>query len=294
MSKILSLAAKCDFLLKRITLRTSLHTQSLSLRSQSRIRHASSTSSIDPSEVSNFNALASTWWDVNGPSRLLHLMNPLRHDFIASCHNLEPNPSPKRDLHYLDVGCGGGIFTESAARLAHTAKVVGIDPSGAAVEAAKTHARQDPKLQEPGRLEYLNQPIESLSLPDALDEAYDVVSLFEVIEHSSAPADFLRTCLHFVKPGGWLVLSTIARTWTSWMTTKVAAEDIIRLVPKGMHDWAKYINEKELRDFFDSQKGWGRDGVIATGCLYIPGLGWRMVSGGEQWGNYFFGIRRDS
>ncbi|KAI4131276.1 MAG: hypothetical protein LQ338_001301 [Usnochroma carphineum] len=253
------------------------------------------TSSVNPTEISHFNALASTWWDPYGSSRLLHLMNPLRHDFISSCHALKPHSSAKRNLRYLDIGCGGGIFAESAARLPHTASVTAIDPSKDVIEVARQHARKDPTLQEPGRLEYLNKGIEDLGVPRSLEEKYDVVTLFEVIEHISTPAPFLKSCLPFVKPGGWLILSTIARTWTSWVTTKVVAEDVVGLVPKGTHDWSKYINEEELRSFFTSQKGWGVNGGLkAMGCIYVPGLGWRMVSGGEQWGNYFFGVRRDT
>ena len=256
--------------------------------------YATSTSSVNPTEISHFNALASTWWDPYGSSRLLHLMNPLRHDFISSCHALKPHSSPQKGLRYLDVGCGGGIFAEGAARLATTANVTAIDPSKEVIEVAKQHARRDPLLQEPGRLEYLNKGVEDLAFPISPEEKFDVITLFEVIEHINTPAPFLKNCLPFVKPGGWLILSTIARTWTSWLTTKVVAEDIVGLVPRGTHDWSKYINEDELKRFFQAQKGWGiYGGMKAMGCVYIPALGWRMMPGGEQWGNYFFGVRKD-
>ncbi|KAL8695135.1 MAG: hypothetical protein Q9218_000303 [Villophora microphyllina] len=256
--------------------------------------YGTSSSSVNPTEVSHFNALASTWWDPYGSSRLLHLMNPLRHDFIAACHALKPHSSSQQNLRYLDIGCGGGIFAESAARLPNTASVMAIDPSTEVIAIARQHARRDPLLQEPGRLEYLNRGIEDLVIPQVQEQKYDVVSLFEVIEHINSPAPFLESCLPFVKPGGWLVLSTIARTWTSWAVTKVVAEDVMGLVPRGTHDWSKYINEYELRDFFKTQKGWAiNGGVKAMGCAYLPGIGWRMVTGGERWGNYFFGVRRD-
>ena len=251
-------------------------------------------SSVNPTEVSHFNALASTWWDPYGSSRLLHLMNPLRHEFINSCFSSHTRPSDPQKLRYLDVGCGGGIFAESAARLATIASVTGIDPSSDVLAIAKEHARQDPILQEPGRLQYLNESIEGLSEPRSIEDQYDVLTLFEVIEHINHPAPFLASCLPFVKPGGWLILSTIARTWTSWLTTKVVAEEVVRLVPRGTHEWQKYINEDEIRTFFQSQNGWGSDGSMKTvGCIYVPGFGWRMVAGGEKWGNYFFGVRRD-
>ena len=257
-------------------------------------RLISQSSSVNATEVSHFNKLASTWWDPYGSSHLLHQMNPLRHDFISSCVESQPGPTPVKCWRYLDVGCGGGIFAESAARLPLTKNVVGIDPSNQVISVAKAHARQDPLLLEPGRLEYHNKAIEDLPVPRTPEEQFDIVSLFEVIEHISWPAPFLSSCLPFVKPGGWLILSTIARTWTSWLTTKAMAEEVVRLVPRGTHDWTKYINEQELSNYFRAQNGWGRDGGLRRqGCMYVPVVGWRMVPGGEKWGNYFFGVRKD-
>ena len=220
-------------------------------------------------------------------------MNPLRHDFIRTClSNNTTNPS-QLGLRYLDIGCGGGIFAESAARLAHTKLVTAIDPTPEVLDVAREHARQDPLLHDSARLQYLNKSIEDLPVPHSSDERYDVLALWEVIEHIEYPAAFLERCLPFVKPGGWLVLSTIARTWTSWLTTKLVAEDITRLVPRGTHDWNQYINEDELQSFFRKQEGWGKSGSLKTmGCVYVPGFGWQMVRGGERYGNYFFGAQR--
>lgn len=116
----------------------------------------------------------------------------------------------------------------------------------------------------------------------------------EVIEHVPHPHTFLHSCMSHVKPGGWLCLSTIARTWTSYVTTKLIAEDILNIVPRGTHDWNKYINADELEGFFTRQPGWGAEGgMIIMGCAYIPGFGWREVKGGERVGNYFFGVRKN-
>ncbi len=245
-------------------------------------------SSVNPDEISHFNALASTWWDPHGSSRLLHLMNPLRHDFIRSCHASQPDAiSPERRLRYLDVGCGGGIFAESAARLPSTASVTAIDPSPEVLSVARAHLRRDPGLQ--GRLTYVHSTIEMLPVPAGDDDKFDVVSLFEVIEHVTTPSAFLDRCGEHVKPGGWLVLSTIARTWMSWFTTNLVAEDILGIVPKGTHDWTKYINEDELRGYL-TQRGW--NSPRCTGVIYVPGLGWKEVEGSEKVGNYFFGVRK--
>ncbi|KAL7276023.1 Hexaprenyldihydroxybenzoate methyltransferase, mitochondrial [Rhizina undulata] len=290
-------------------------TQQYPLPRQSRTH---STSSVDPTEISHFNALASTWWDPHGSSRLLHLMNPLRLQFLQSCllrgspitQSLEARLEQGADevaavvgretkgLRYLDVGCGGGILAESLARLENTRSVVGVDPSSEVLAVAKEHMRQDPGLE--GRLRYVNTTIEGLGEvlgKEGLEGKFDVVTLMEVIEHVPRPSEFLTNCMTHVKPGGWLLLSTIARTWTSYLTTKLVAEDILGIVPRGTHDWNKYINYEELREFFAKQKGWGgEDGkdMVVMGCVYVPGAGWMEVTGGEKVGNYFFGVRKNS
>ncbi|KAF2651302.1 ubiquinone biosynthesis O-methyltransferase [Lophiostoma macrostomum CBS 122681] len=237
-------------------------------------------------------------------------MNPLRHTFISRCRatantsttaSLEPP-----QLRYLDIGCGGGIFAESAARLKGTRSVTAIDPSPEVLRIAEEHRRRDPALVGKGegggegKLTYLGMGIEDLKGYKAGvkgadgQEGYDIVTLFEVLEHVNAPGPFLEHVLQHVKPGGWLVLSTIARTWTSWLVTNVVAEDVLGIVPKGTHEWAKYVNESELREWFAKKQGWGGNGgVQAMGVVYVPGLGWKEVNGGEAWGNYFFGIRKE-
>lgn len=216
-------------------------------------------------------------------------MNNSRVEFIKTCHASQPKPPPVSGLRFLDVGCGGGIFAESAARLPNVGSVTAIDPSPEVLAVAKKHAKKDPSLH--GKLTYLNTSIEALPIPKSVEEQYDVLSLFEVIEHITYPAEFLDLCTPFVKPGGWIVMSTIARTWMSWLTTKVVAEDIARIVPRGTHDWDKYINESELRAYFLKERGWNSPMVM--GVVYVPGFGWKEVSGSEKVGNYFFAIRKD-
>ncbi|KAL1841652.1 hypothetical protein VTJ49DRAFT_6758 [Mycothermus thermophilus] len=255
--------------------------------------HTPSSASVNETEISHFSALASSWWDPHGPSRPLHLMNPLRHDFIQRCLSTSPESTPSSfKLRYLDVGCGGGIFAESAARLPSTQSVTAIDPSPTILAVAREHARRDPALVgSKGRLTYVNTTIEELPLPEERSDRYDVVTLFEVLEHVDYPAAFLDRVGEFVRPGGWLVLSTIARTWMSWFTTKLVAEDVLGMVPRGTHDWEKYVNEDELRGYFAKKGGqWGAPRVM--GVVYVPGVGWREVTGSERIGNYFFGVQR--
>jgi polyprenyldihydroxybenzoate methyltransferase/3-demethylubiquinol 3-O-methyltransferase len=218
-------------------------------------------------------------------------MNPLRHSFINTCRSSSLSAAPTQKLRYLDIGCGGGIFAESAARLPHTTSVTAIDPTPEVLKIAEGHKRRDPMLMQTGKLSYLNTSIEDLPRPGTPADAFDIVTLFEVIEHVNAPGPFLEHVLPHVKPGGWLILSTIARTWTSWVITNVMAEDVLGIVPKGTHEWSKYVNEEELRSWFAKKEGWGE--VKTMGVVYVPGVGWREVRGGEQWGNYFLGVRRD-
>ena len=218
-------------------------------------------------------------------------MNPLRHTFLQRCRASAPPITPPRKLKYLDIGCGGGIFAESAARLRDTESVTAIDPTTDVIAVARKHQRTDPLLLEPGRLTYVNSAIEDLAKPATPDQGVDVLSLFEVIEHIQRPTPFLAQCLPHVRPGGWLVLSTMSRTWTSWLTTLVAAEDILGVVPRGTHDWNQYINVDEIKAWAAKQQGWSY--ATSMGVVYIPGVGWKEVKGSESWGNYFFAIRKD-
>ncbi|EXJ56841.1 hypothetical protein A1O7_07185 [Cladophialophora yegresii CBS 114405] len=263
---------------------------------------SSASSSVSASEVSHFSRLASSWWDPHGPSRLLHLMNPLRHDFIKACLRRSPPPDQNYQYTYLDIGCGGGIFASSAARLPSTAHVTAIDPTPDVIAVARSHARTDPILSRSDKLEYLNCAIEDLGPPAAESSPsapegrrqYDIITLFEVLEHIDSPASFLETAIPHLKPGGWLVGSTISRHPIAYLTTKLIAEaPLIGVVPRGTHDWNKYINPGELRGYFESGGAPGRWGDFVTqGVVYLPGLGWRNVTGSEDFGNYFFGVQK--
>ncbi|EZF30296.1 3-demethylubiquinone-9 3-O-methyltransferase [Trichophyton interdigitale H6] len=279
--------------------------------------HSSSSSSVSSAEMTHFASLASTWWDPLGPSRILHLMNPLRHDFIASCVGQEQQQQQDQNqkqggLRYLDIGCGGGIFAESLARTipipatpcskertsSNASSLLAIDPSPVMIELALSHARKDPMLHQhlrTGAFEYRNTSLEDLSTASDAGK-FDVVTLFEVLEHvdphhSSARA-FVKRCLDLVEPGGWLVGSTIARTMPAYVVNQVIAEAPwpIGVVPRGTHEWSKFVNPEELRGWVEGEG----EGVEwrCVGAMYAPGMGWRMVPGAESWGNYFWGIRR--
>ena len=279
--------------------------------------------SVSASEVTHFTGLASSWWDPHGPSRLLHLMNPLRHDFIRSClstsaEGVASKSERAKRYTYLDIGCGGGIFASSAARLPSTSSVTAIDPTTEVIKVAKEHRRGDPLLSQPGRLNYVNCAIEDLrgqrskseihaevmssSSDDLVVDNFDFVTLFEVIEHIDQPSAFLRQALTHLKPGGWLIGSTIARHPLSYLTTKVIAEAPwpVGVVPQGTHDWNKYINPSELYGWFAKENREVRENgeeerygsVKIEGCIYLPLVGWKFVNRSENFGNYFFGVQK--
>jgi len=218
-------------------------------------------------------------------------MNPVRHSFLRSC--LASHPPPK-NLHLLDIGCGGGIFAESAARLPDVSSVTAIDPSPEVLRVAQAHQKRDPMLAGSDRLRYLLAAVDDVARPGHQAHrapGYDVVSVFEVLEHVATPSAFLDQVCAVTKPGGWVVMSTIARTWMSWMVTNVMAEDVLGIVPKGTHDWNKYINPLELSHWFATKGGWGQPKVL--GVVYVPGAGWKVVPGSESVGNYFFGVQKN-
>lgn len=277
-------------------------------------------------EVSHFNALASSWWDVEGPQRILHKMNLLRMDFVNDMirlHlklnqgiddpeeqvymppfnvNLLPKPvrarilqeqEARRDemlnarrLRALDVGCGGGIFSESLARLPYVELVKGIDLSPDVITAAEWHRKQDPALE--GKLTYQLQAVGDVPKK----EKYDVVTAFEMLEHVPYPSEILNELFQRVEDGGWVFVSTINRDFVSWFTTIFMAESALGIVPKGTHTLEKYINEEEIRDWFSKSKhAQTFRHVKSKGSFYLPSCGWSF-SDHPGTGNYFMAFQK--
>lgn len=200
-----------------------------------------SAASIDPAEIARFSAMAAEWWNPQGKFRPLHKFNPVRLGFIRDriCAHFGRDglsDSPLSGLRLLDIGCGGGLVSEPMARLG--ASVVGADASERNIGVASLHAAEAGVA-----VDYRATSAEALA---AAGEQFDVVLALEVVEHVADLDGFLAACGQMVKPGGLLIAATLNRTPKSFALGIVAAEYILNWVPRGTHDWKKFLKPHEL------------------------------------------------
>jgi len=224
------------------------------------------TASVDPAEVAKFQAMAAEWWDAEGKFRPLHMMNPVRLDYITRQIAAEFGrdlraPLPFAGLRLLDIGCGGGLLCEPMARLG--ADVVGADAAEGNIPVARLHAAEMGLT-----IDYRHTTAEALT--DA-GEAFDVVLNMEVIEHVADPPAYLAACRALLKPGGLMVCSTLNRNPKSFALAIVGAEWVMRWLPKGTHDWQKFITPDEL---YDLLRRAGLTPVDRKGMVFNP-VSWR-------------------
>jgi 2-polyprenyl-6-hydroxyphenyl methylase / 3-demethylubiquinone-9 3-methyltransferase len=200
--------------------------------------HPATELNADPAELAKFSALAHRWWDATGEFKPLHAINPLRLDWIDGLASLAGKK-------VLDVGCGGGILADSMAR--RGADVLGIDLAAKALKVAQLHALE---VGTPN-IDYREISAEALALEHR--EKYDIVTCMEMLEHVPVPASIVKACAELVKPGGWVFFSTINRNTKAWLFAVVGAEYVLNMLPRGTHDYAKFIRPSELsRDVRDA------------------------------------------
>lgn len=224
------------------------------------------TTTVDPSEIAKFEAMAAEWWDPNGKFKPLHMMNPVRLDYITSQIAAEfdrdlGRPRAFEGLRVLDIGCGGGLLCEPMARLGAT--VVGVDAGGSNIPVAQAHARQSGL-----EIDYRHTTAEALA---EASEQFDVILNMEVVEHVTNPSAYLTACQRLLKPGGLHLCSTINRNAKSFAAAIVGAEYVMRWLPKGTHDWAKFITPDEL---YDLLRRAGFDPVDRKGFQFNP-VSWK-------------------
>jgi 2-polyprenyl-6-hydroxyphenyl methylase/3-demethylubiquinone-9 3-methyltransferase len=231
-------------------------------------------SNADPIEIEKFSQLAHKWWDPHSEFKPLHDINPLRLNYIDKHATLNGKT-------VLDVGCGGGILSEGMASLG--AQVTGIDLSDKALQVAKLHLLESGK-----QVDYRKVAVEQLAAEQPAH--FDVVTCMEMLEHVPDPASVIAACAKLLKPGGWVFFSTLNRNPKSYLFAIIGAEYILNLLPKGTHDYAKFIKPSELTQ---SCRNAGLNLIDLTGMSYNP-ITKTYWLGKDSSVNYIIACRKDN
>jgi 2-polyprenyl-6-hydroxyphenyl methylase / 3-demethylubiquinone-9 3-methyltransferase len=240
--------------------------------------------SVDQREVERFSRHAADWWAPRGPMAALHKFNPVRLAYIRDQAAARFERDPKtldclKGLRMLDIGCGGGILSEPLARLG--ADMVGVDPAEENIEAARAHADEQELT-----IDYRAGTAEELA---AAGERFDVVLAMEVVEHVADIAAFISTCASMVKPNGLMIAATLNRTLKSFALAIVGAEYVLRWVPRGTHQWDKFVTPQELETAIENT---GLRVTAERGVIYNPFADrWQLSSDMDV--NYMLVAARD-
>ncbi|MDO5657813.1 MAG: bifunctional 2-polyprenyl-6-hydroxyphenol methylase/3-demethylubiquinol 3-O-methyltransferase UbiG [Paracoccus sp. (in: a-proteobacteria)] len=220
------------------------------------------TDSRDAAEIAKFEAMAAEWWDPTGKFKPLHMMNPVRLGYITAQIAAEfgrdlTAPRPFEGLRILDIGCGGGLLAEPMARLG--AQVMGADAAEGNIETARIHAAQSGL-----KIDYRATTAEALA---EAGEDFDAVLAFEIIEHVAHPPEFVATCRALTRPGGLMIGSTLNRTAPSFAAAIIGAEWVMRWLPRGTHDWRRFITPDEFAAMMQSA---GLEVIDRKGMVFNP------------------------
>jgi 2-polyprenyl-6-hydroxyphenyl methylase/3-demethylubiquinone-9 3-methyltransferase len=226
--------------------------------------------SLDPAEVEKFSKIAAEWWNPKGKFAVLHVFNPVRLAYIKEqvTARFARDPYDRRPfqgLKFLDIGCGGGLLTEPMARLG--AEITGVDPSEKNIATASVHAEEQDLA-----IDYRVTTAEDLA---ERGESFDVILNMEVIEHVADPSAFVQTCARLLKPSGLIFIATLNRTLKSFGLAIVGAEYVLGWLPRGTHQWEKFIKPDELEAWLTAS---GLKQLDRTGVAYNPFSGeWRRA-----------------
>jgi 2-polyprenyl-6-hydroxyphenyl methylase/3-demethylubiquinone-9 3-methyltransferase len=204
-------------------------------------------------EINKFNEFAKDWWDPNGSMKPLHQLNPLRCDYVKKYTSLKKSK-------LLDIGCGGGLFSEALAK--ESAEVTAIDLSEQALKIAQEHAEQ-------AQLDITYQKITAEEFAKQHPAEFDVITCMEMLEHVPDPSSIVQACADAAKPGATLFFSTINRNWKAYAEAILGAEYLLRLLPKGTHDYSKFIRPSELDQ-------WARNAGLKL--LHLTGIGYNPLT----------------
>ena len=224
--------------------------------------HIPSDGTVDPAEIERFSRIADEWWDPTGKFAPLHRLNPIRIGYIrdrvaAHWQRDALNGEPLKGLSLLDIGCGGGLLSEPMTRLG--ASVTGVDASARKIATASVHAAQQDLA-----IDYRQGTAEALAESGA---QFDVVLALEIVEHVADVDLFLRSCGRMVKPGGLLFLSTLNRTAKAWALAIAGAEYVLGWLPRGTHDWKKFLKPSEVTR---GLRAGGLEAQELVGVVYAP------------------------